>query len=347
MQRQFPALRGLAIFLVVVNHSITLGLAAARDFELVTPLVEKWILIAIKNLGIIAVPIFLFIAGSFFVYAAQGKTVRAGYRQVWAGLIHTIPPYILWSVVFYIVVFLLFNERNDALGYLKNLVVGYPFNFVPLLVAFYLVAPLLVWLAKRFAWLIVLTFLGYQVVLIAVLRPELLPFSLPGWTNLLAPPVLRLPLALWGIFYPLGVVFSLHSAKILPKLKGWWWLIAVSGFGLLVLAFLSEVNLVDLPLASVFGPMVTILLLPLIKRERIPFVRYLEQLGKRSYGLYLTNLIVITLMLAMVRVSAPWLLSIQSLLAILLAVITLIVPQWLMGWVERVPGKKVSRYVFG
>ena len=31
MNRQFPALRGVAIFLVVINHSITLGLAAARD----------------------------------------------------------------------------------------------------------------------------------------------------------------------------------------------------------------------------------------------------------------------------------------------------------------------------
>jgi peptidoglycan/LPS O-acetylase OafA/YrhL len=347
MQRQFPALRGLAIFLVVVNHSITLSLQVARESGGVNPIVEKWVLIAIKEFGIIAVPIFLFIAGSFFVYAAQGRTIKNAYKQVWASLVHTIPPYILWSLVYYLVMFFLINERATVIGYLRNLVVGYPFNFVPLLIAFYLIAPLLIWLAKRVAWIVLLVSLAYQIFLIAVLRPELFPFTLPGWSNYLAPPVLRLSLAIWGIFYPLGIVFGLHSNLVLSLLKRWWFLIAISGLGLFILAFLSEVGVVDFPLAAVFGPVVGILLIPLIKRDWIPFVRVLEQLGKRSYGLYLTNLIVINLLLALVKAAAPWMLSIQSLLAALLIVITLAGPQWIMGWVEQGPGRKVYRFAFG
>ncbi len=347
MQRQFPALRGLAILLVVVNHAITLSLRAARESGYMTPEVEKWILVAIKEFGIIAVPIFLFVAGGFFVYAVQGKTVREGYKQVWKGLQYTIPPYLLWSFVYYLVVYFLFAEQDNFSGYLHNLIVGYPFNFVPLLVAFYLVAPLLVWAAKRYPWLLVAIFLFYQIFLIVVLRPELFALTLPGWVNYFAPPVLRLSLAIWGIFYPLGLVFALHSKPIIPVLKRLWWLIALIGFGLFILTILTSMDVINQPLAAVFGPLFGILLFPLIKRERIPFVRWLETLGKRSYGLYLTNLIVLKLLLVLVSTASPWLLSVLGVLALLLAVITLAVPQVVMTWVERGPGRKVYRFAFG
>ena len=312
-----------------------------------TPEVERWILVAIKEFGIIAVPIFLFIAGSFFVYAAQGKTVREGYKQVWKGLQHIIPPYLLWSMVYYLVVYFLFAERYDIFGYLHNLIVGYPFNFVPLLVAFYLAAPLMVWVAKRYPWLLLAVFLFYQTFLIVVLRPELFGFILPGWVNYFAPPVLRLSLAIWGIFYPLGLVVALHSMTIVPMLKRLWWLIALVGSGLFILAVLTSMDVINQPLAAVFGPLFGILLFPIIKREHIPFTRWLETLGKRSYGLYLTNLSVLKLLLALVSTTVPWLFSILSLLAILLTAFTLALPQLFMAWVERGPGRKVYRFAFG
>ena len=348
MNRQFPALRGLAIFLVVINHSITLGLAAAREAGLATPQVEKVILLAIKELGIIAVPIFLFLAGSFFVYAAQGKNIRQAYKLVGPGLLHTLTPYLIWSLVYYLVVYLLFGEGYSLLGYAKNLAVGYPFNFVPLLMAFYVIAPLLVWASKRYPWAVIALFFLYQLFLINVLKPGIIfGLQFPSWLDFLALPVLRLPLALWGVFYPMGVIYSLHQSKITPVLKRAWWLFALVSLVLYVFAVLTLASYLEVPLAEVFAPVVAIFLLPVIRRDWLPFARPLEKLGKRSYGLYLMNLIIINLGLAAIGSFLPWLLSVMTVLAILLAAITLLLASGFMSWVERGPGRAFYRYLFG
>jgi fucose 4-O-acetylase-like acetyltransferase len=60
------------------------------------------------------------------------------------GLRHILVPYVIWSAVFYLVVYLLQGEQYTVFEYAKNLAVGYPYHFVPLLVFFYLIAPLIV-----------------------------------------------------------------------------------------------------------------------------------------------------------------------------------------------------------
>ena len=347
MNRQFPAFRGLAILLVVINHSVTLGLAAAREAGLIVPSVEKIILIGLKEFGIVAVPIFLFLSACFFVYGAQGKTIRQGYSLVVPGLIHTIFPYLIWSLVYYLAVFLLNGEKYSLLGLAKNLLVGYPYNFVPILVFFYVLAPLLVWLARRYPLVMLAAFLIYQFFLIAALRPDITGFTLPGWTNFLVVPVLKLPLAIWGIFYPLGLVYGLHGSKITPWVKKTWWAFAAASFGLYVLALLTQISVIQVPLAEVLAPFFAIFLLLVVQRKAFPLVKFFETLSKRSYGLYLTNLLVLTLLIALVKTAFPAFLQLQPLLVPLLASITLTVPVWIMGLFERVPGRVVYRYVFG
>jgi peptidoglycan/LPS O-acetylase OafA/YrhL len=63
--------------------------------------------------------------------------------------------------------------------------------------------------------------------------------------------------------------------------------------------------LLAVPLAEVFAPLPLMLVLPLIQRKAIPLVSWFETLGKRSYGLYLTNLLVITLLVALVKAAHP------------------------------------------
>jgi peptidoglycan/LPS O-acetylase OafA/YrhL len=348
MNRQFPALRGLAILLVVLNHSITLGLLALRQWGYTpAPLLERYLLVGLKQLGLIAVPTFLFLSGTFAAYAVQGKAWRPAYRTIFASLKHVVWPYLIWSAVYYVMIYFVAGERYSALGYIKQLLVGYPFNFVPLLVVFYLLAPALVRVALRYPGLTLLAVLAYQLFLVNVLKPGALGFALPAWAWYLTPPAVRVTLAIWAIFFPLGLVYSLHGRRVLPVLQRAWPALAVAALGLFILAFLEEWSVLSAPLAGVLCPVAVVLLFPLFRRDFFPLARQLELLGKRAYGLYLTNLIVLNLALALVHAALPWLFGQLLVLTALLFVATLVLPQALIALAERLPNPRAHRYVFG
>jgi peptidoglycan/LPS O-acetylase OafA/YrhL len=254
---------------------------------------------------------------------------------------------VIWSLVYYALVYFLEGETYSLAGYAKNLVVGYPFNFVPLLLAFYAVAPVLARLGQRFPWLTLLAMGGYQLFVINVLKPGTLGFAFPDWAYALTPPALRVSVAVWGIFFPLGMVYSLHAARWLPVLQRVWPVLALAAVVLFALAALQELSLVNAPLADILCPVGVILLFPLVRRDRLPFLGALEQLGKRAYGLYLTNLIVLNLVLALIHALAPWAFGQLLLLTLVVFALTLTLPRLLMNAVERLPYPKAHRYVFG
>lgn len=173
MKRQFPAFRGLAIVIVVFFHSIVM----VNDIpvELGYPPMEGWkhiFLSILGSLGIFAVPTFLFISGSFFAYATQtrGKGAKFLYKVSWANIIHILWPYIIWSIAFYIAIFIGRGETYSISGYIKNLIVGYPYHFIPLLIFNYFLAPIFLLLGKRFGWILLLAIAIYQVTLINLLH---------------------------------------------------------------------------------------------------------------------------------------------------------------------------------
>jgi hypothetical protein len=348
MNRQFPALRGLAILLVVLNHSITLALLALRKYGYSpAPALERQILVALKQFGLIAVPAFLFLSGCFIVYAVQGKPWRAAYKVVLNGLKHVIWPYVIWSFVFYVMVFFLEGERYSPLGYLKNLAVGYPFDFVPLLVFFYFLAPILVRAGRGHPWMLLVGIGAYQLFVANVLKPGALGFAFPQWAWYLTLPALRVSLALWGIFFPLGVVYMLHGRSLTPWLHKLWPLLALAAVVLFVLAVGQELSRLSAPLADLLCPVAAILLFPVIQRKGIPWADWLEQLGKKAYALYLMNLIVLNLALAGLHALAPWAFAQLTLLALGLFVITLSLPRLVIAAVDRLPNPSAHRYVFG
>ncbi|MEN4012640.1 MAG: acyltransferase [Bellilinea sp.] len=348
MNRQFPALRGIAIFLVVINHSITLGMNAARQAGISIPVWERYLLVTIKEIGIFAVPIFLFLAGSFFVYAAQGKSISIAYRSiVFSNLIHILLPYIIWSSAFYIMEYFLFGKTEDVIGYAKNLLVGYPNNFVPLLIFFTLLSPILIWAVRKSPWVVLVVVFAYQLLLISILRPDFLGVTYPAWVNLFAPPVIRLPLAIWAIFYPMGIVYALFTEPILTTARRWLMPLALVTLLLYSIAVLTQLGIIQVLLAEILVPAFAIPLALLLNRNSIPFVRRFEKLGKRSYGLYLMNLIVINLLIALTGWIFPFLMTVQTINAALMATITLSVPVLLMDWTERKAGRNGYRLLFG
>lgn len=348
MNRQFPALRGLAILLVIFNHTIALGMTIPESLGY--PVTQEWVrflLIALKQCGLFAVPTFLFLSGCFFVYAAKNKSSGLPWKVVWNGLKHLLWPYVFWSLVFYLVLFLFGIEKYSPIGYLKNLAVGYPYNFVPLLAFFYVLSPLLVRMSRRYAWVLLGVVALYQVFLLNLILPGYLGFQYPDWARYLGLPVIRLPFLLWGMFFPLGVVYSLNMERMQPALRRFWPVSLGVTVVFFLLAIMHETGVIYFPVSTLICPLAFVFLLPLIERSRIPRVKWLEMVGKRAYGLYLSHFVVLNVLIYGIAALAPGALNYQVLLMPILFFLGLNLPMVLMNAIEHMPKKGVYRFVFG
>jgi peptidoglycan/LPS O-acetylase OafA/YrhL len=348
INRQFAALRGLAIILVVLNHSVHLGNWYAQELGYAKASgLEYYILLVLEQLGVFAVPIFLFVSGSFFVYAAKGKELRSAYKIVRTNLAHIVLPYVLWSIVFYILVYIWLGQTYSPIEYIKHLIVGYPFNFVPLLIFFYLLAPILVAGGQRLSLLLLAGVGLYQVVLLNLIYPGILGFQFPEWMRILEMPVLRTTIATWGIFFPLGVIYSLNANQWMPVLYKWRWYFLIGAVALFVMNIIRYRFVQQPPIEGYVAPLFMCLLLPSIKRAQIPQARRLELVGKRSYGLYLMHFNIINMVLFALSIAFPALLGFRPFLLPLLFFIGLSLPLVLMNGLARFSTVGTYRYVFG
>ncbi len=348
MNRQFAALRGLAIVVVVFYHAIELGKSVPVEwgYPAIGGIAHQALLL-LQRIGPFAVPTFLFISGCFVAYAAAGAPPRLSWKTVWSNLIRLLWPYLLWSIVFYAVVYFQRHEVYSVPGYIKLLIVGYPYNFVPLLVFWLVLAPILVQLARRFSSVLIAIIVVYQLALLNLEYPGVLGFTFPNWAHLLKLPVLHYTLAVWGIYFPLGLIYSLNAKNITPWLqKNKVVLWAITGV-FFVVGCLSIVEILKFQLAEYIYPVTFVLLLPTIKRDVIPWVRRLEEVGKHSYGLYLIHLIILDLALVAVRAVLPNLLNYRIWLMPPLFILALVVPIAIMSRVARSPARVVYRYAFG
>lgn len=349
MNRSFPALRGLAIILVVLNHAIHMSSSVARSQgAAATATWEQALLYIFSGLGAIyAVPIFLYLSGAFFAYAASKDNLKANYRVVWNNVKHVAIPYLIWSVIFYIEIYFLHDKRFTLVEYIKNLLVGYPFNFVPLLIFYYLISPLLIRLIRYLGWWLIALIGLYQLMLLNIVHPGILGFQFPGWMNILAPPVLSTTLAEWAIYFPLGLIYVkkiTSQTEFVEKTKWVWVALTVI---LYLVAWLDALGVIPMPLARYLAAVPFMLLASIFKRNAIPYVKQLEVLGKKAYGLYLMNLLVLDILLFLLESLLPGLMAYYLLLIPLLFVLALLIPLWIINLFERLGRPGLQRYIFG
>jgi len=150
----------------------------------------------------------------------------------------------------------------------------------------------------------------------------------------------------WGIYFPLGLIYSLNIKTMQPLSKKWVWWSAVITVVLLVLT-IAGISKVYFPVAVHIFPLTFVLLIPAITRNSIPLVRTLENIGKKSYGIYLTHLIVLDLVLISIRTLVPGLFSVPILLFPILYIVGLSTPIVFMELTSHLPIRRIYRYVFG
>lgn len=344
MNRKFTALGGIAMVLIVLNHTIELSTNIPLRYGF--PATEgraRAVLDLIKALGMFAVPIFLFISGTFVSYVARDESRKLTPKFLAGVLSRVWWPYLIWSLLFYVVIFFQFDERYSLAGYLKNLIVGYPFHFVPILLFFYILSPLLVRLAGRHALALVAGVAAYQVLLLVALQDD----QLGARRGIFWPPVIGRTLAQWGVYFPLGLVYGMHIESIVPHLRKARWLAILLAAGGLLLRGLRANGSAPLSIIVELAPIGLVLLLLIVDRKSIPLARMMESIGKRSYGLYLSHLIVLDGILWWVVLAEPDLLKYRLLFLPVLFVLGLAVPLLIMNAASRTPGRAVVRYIFG
>ncbi len=355
--RQFGALSGVAMTLVVLNHAITLGLAGPGLVG-ETPPAGVWggLLTILQQLGIVfAVPTFFFISGCFAAYAGQSSNLLQTYKTTLSRLRSIVLPYVLWSSVFYALLAAQqlsghsypWLQSYSLLDHVKHLIVGYPYHFVPLLVFWYLLSPLLARYGRRYGVWIVLAVPAYQVLLIALHYPVMFGIQLPESLRVLIPPVIGRSLADWAIYFPLGLLYSLHVRSVPAQLQRVKWALLAATVALFIVVCLHELGFIRFPLARILCPVALMGLLPLIRRNAIPLVETFEWIGKCSYGFYLMHLVAINLAIMLMMAVAPAVLGLQAMAQPLLFAVGMGGPALLMAGAARLPIRSVYRYVFG
>lgn len=340
MNRHYSAISGLAIVLIIVNHAVHFGLQMST-------LEGPWVapFTVLQAFGTFAVPTFLFVSGAFLAYAAAGLSIaflRGSCERI-------LVPYVVWSIAFYALAAAASGDVRSPAAYLKSLLVGFPYHFVPLLTFWYVAAPLLVSVGKKHGIVLVTIVAAFQVLLIAVRHPAVvgLPVA-PGWARALAPPVLFTTMADWAVYLPLGFVLSLHGSRAKVRLVRVRPLAVIATLVLFVLGFADVFGLLTAPWARFAVPVPAMLVLPTLDRSSIPFVRSLEYVGRRSYGIYLSHFVLLNLVLlpaSGLRLEGP-----VTLLAatVVLFVLGLGLPLLLMHVLTRAStGRRVFRPLFG
>lgn len=350
IRRQFGAFRGIAIILVILDHSAHMIVWYNDKFHLtvLTPL-EETVFSLLQKPGIFAVPIFLFISGCFFVYAIQGKDLITSWKISIKNIFHILWPYLIWSIAFYIILYVLFKESYSAWEYVKFLLVGYPYNFIPLLFFFYLIAPVLVPISRRLGWYLIIPIIIFQLALLNLQSPGSIGFQFPDWVQIIKPPVIHSTFAIWGICFPLGIIYSFNQKKADVFFIKYLWvvLIIVACLFILSAASVFGLQILSVALLDTICPILLLLLIPTLRLDKIRVSRFLEKTGNRSLGLYLMNLTIINLFLYGIITIAPWSFQYKLALMPILFSFTLYFSLAFMDLSAHIFKPSYSRYVFG
>ena len=135
MNRQYTAVSGIAIALIVLNHTVHFTLQ-------ISPVSGYWLRAAVflQAFGVFAVPAFLFVSGAFLSYAARQMSFTFLRNSI--GRIFW--PYAIWTAVFFVLVLPAADALPSPAAYFRYILTGYPYHFVPLLLFWYLSSPIVI-----------------------------------------------------------------------------------------------------------------------------------------------------------------------------------------------------------
>ncbi len=370
MVKRFLTFNGVAIVSVILFHAVGQGFVAlffwADRYRPVTvPNFDQvgspiyYAFRTVEQLAVFSIPFFLFVSGYFIAFATGRiqKNIRG--QVVFSRVRDLIIPYLLWSFIVIFIEILLDGRVRTPVRYLQLLLVGGAspaYYYIPLLIQFYLLTPLLVPLAKKH-WVGLLIVTALIQLLVQLLHyPVLLGLDLPGLTPLinLIPKWIFIARIFWFTF---GVIVGFQIKIIKPFLSSKkWWLLGASVLMIPLGIWEWEVYLrisgdvwIDHreTIIDTIYSLLIILTIVSFDRMKIPFSDRLSSLGTKSFGIYLVHPIVMIYVSRLIARFAPQLLGIQILFQAIIIVLGLGLPLAMMYAVDHTSLRRAYRYIFG
>ncbi len=370
MNKRLLSLSGIAILAVIMNHASLSGFIALfwwtdRYLPVSVPNYDQmgslsyYGLVAAQKLAIFSVPAFLFITGMFLSYAAGGDKVKVSWEMIQKRVLNLIPPYLIWSVVYFIVEFIIGN-RYSPVEYVLQIVMirRSVFFYIPLIILYYLISPFLVPLAKKQPK--VLLGIGAIVLLLGISMGYIRLYArMNGLENdILTSTVSYLPehqVLEYFFYYILGIVAGFHKVELKKFIFSQRWIL----LGLTIIAGLAAVIEAEwvfqrwemmwrsrtLTIPSALYSISFILTYLAFEKDSTP--RLLIQLGTNTLGIYLIHQTVLLVMPKVVYHIAPFLLGIQILYQPFLIATAAAIPMELMIITRTLPIRKYYRFLFG
>lgn len=377
MTRRLLLLNGFAILAVVCNHAAQQAFIAMfwwthrYNPNTLIPNYDQfgtltyYILIAILKLTFFAVPTFLFVSGFFISYTSRGQN-SLSWKMVLVRVANLLVPYVIWSLIIFFIDWLQSCFQDCKLSpfslYLVKLGSGGAsgsYWYIVLICQYFLLAPLLVSLAKTRLRLLLL---------LAILA------QLGGLIMIYLGLFMRVPRIAYVVFddkfFPRDMiyfVFGIVAGFHLPVFKQW--ATRFKWFLLLTLVISAILTLIEAEfiyritgggydhLKHIRGgyttvPMtvyaITFILCFLVFEEvPIPFPKLFHQLSLKSYGLYLVHPCIIELTPKIIYHLTPLLLAYQLLYQPVLIISGAGIPLLFMSFVAKSRMRGAYRYLFG
>lgn len=363
MNRRLFLLNGLAIFAVVCNHAAGWGFTALfwwvhRYRPVTAPNFDAygspayWVLVAMKELTVFSVPAFLFASGAFSAYAGRSAGSAVSWKAIRTRVISLLIPYAMWSVVMFL---LDIAEGNflTPLEYLRRLLFGQAvpaYFYVPALVQLVVLSFWIVpWTKARPTLTLAVTGIIQVIALLMRYAPVWFPgvrvSGLPEWVFIN-----------WVFFFTAGVAAGFHLHRVTQTLTRLRWVLFAALLFISVAAVIEPERLYQstgfegwrgTPLTISTTLYAILFMLCFTAFENLPLPRFLNTLGSKSYGIYLTHVKIMELTARTIYHVAPFLLASQLLLQPVLIVSAVVLPLALMQLTVKTPARKVYRYVFG
>jgi probable poly-beta-1,6-N-acetyl-D-glucosamine export protein len=366
--RRLLHLNGLAVIGLILFHAAGWGFVAmlnwtGRYLPVTVPNYDQvgslayYVLRVMEQAASFAIPAFLFVSG-YFVAVVAGRKRVLPWNAVTIRIKNLAIPYLLWSLLLMALSYIQ-GATFSVTDFLGTLIVGKAnpaYYYVPLLIQFYLLSPILVYLARRY-WLplLIVTALVQSAVQ-ALYYPALLGLDAGALRPLVdvVPKWLFVARIFW---FTAGIVVAFHVKEFEQSLFR-----ARRGV-LLATLVLIPIGVVEWELIQASSGQVWLahretfldtfyaaaLILSVLafglSNRRV--VKPAERLAVNSFGIYLVHSPVMEYVARIIYHLAPWFLAYQLLFVPFIALVGLGVPLIMMTVVKRSPAKVFYKYIFG
>jgi fucose 4-O-acetylase-like acetyltransferase len=369
MNKRLLILSGIAILAVVANHASHIGFVAMfwwtdRYWPVSVPNYDQmgslfyYGLVAQQKLALFSVPAFLFVSGAFIAYAARGAQSRLSWTMIWKRISNLLPPYLIWMAVYITTDIFIVKTPYTWQDLLSSLLTigGSPFFFVPLLIVFYAISPVIAPISKNhWKWLI---FLALLLQLAAIGRAYLRLAEVQNIATQVMAFLLANQVAEFLFFYALGMTCGFKLSELKQGLFKFRWYLLI---GTLIFAVLAVVeaewifqqfdNTVwrssTLSLPTFLFSTCFIFCFLAFDHVEIPLSDFFYNLGVSTLAIYLIHKSILLVLPKLVYHLIPFVMAYQIVFQPLLIALAVGIPIALLQLTKRSPLSKYYRILFG